>query len=57
MKKTILPQMKANKNPTQEDPKSNFKEKILPCFHKSLITKLFSIITLEEVLKKIEPTL
>ena len=57
MKKTKLPQIKANKKPTQDEPKSNFKEKILPCFHKSLMNKLFSIISLEEVLKKIEPTL
>ena len=52
----MLPQIKANKIPTQDEPKSNFKEKILPCFHKSL-TKLFSRILLEGLFKKIEPTL
>ena len=57
IKKTTLPQIKANKKPTQDDPKSNFREKILPCYHKSSITKLFSRILLEELFKKIEPTL
>ena len=49
--------MKANNKPTQAEPNISFNEKILPCFHKSSITKLFSIISLEEVLKKIDPTL
>ena len=53
----MLPEVKANNNPTKDEPKSNFSEKILPCFHKSEITKLFSIMLLEEVFKKIEPIL
>ena len=53
----MLPQIKANKIPTKDEPKSNFREKILPCFHKSSITKLFSRILLEGLFKKIEPTL
>ena len=52
-----MPQIEANKKPTKDEPKSNFREKILPCFHKSSTTKLFSRILLEELFKKIEPTL
>ena len=53
----MLPEIKANKNPTKDEPKSNLCEKILPCFHKSFVIKFFSIISLEVLFKKIEPIL
>ena len=49
-----MPQIKANNKPTQDEPNNSFNEKILPCFHKSSITKLFSIVLLEEGFKKME---
>ena len=52
-----MPEIEANKNPTNAEPKINLNEKILPFFHISSIIKFLSETISGEFLSKNEPTL
>ena len=52
-----MPEIEANKNPTNAEPKINLSEKKLPFFHNSSIINSLSKIISGEFFSKIEPTL
>ena len=56
-KKTMMPEIEANKNPTNAEPKINLNEKTLPCSHNSSIIKFLSKTISLEFFSKNEPTL
>ena len=53
----MIPEIEANKNPTNAEPKINLNEKILPCFHNSSINKFLSKMISGEFFSKNAPTL
>ena len=53
----MMPEIEANINPTNAEPKINLKEKTLPCSHISSIIKFLSKTISGELLRKNEPTL
>ena len=52
-----MPEIEANKNPTNAEPKINLKEKTLPCSHNSSIIKFLSKTISFEFFSKNDPTL
>ena len=53
----MIPEIEANKNPTNAEPKINLNEKTLPFFHNSSIIKFLSKTISGEFFSKNEPTL
>ena len=53
----MIPEIEANKNPTNAEPKINLNEKTLPCAHNSSIIKFLSKTISLEFFSKNEPTL